>query len=75
MKNFTFKVIVAIKEITVYEYEVNASNEEEAKEEAFSKHFKRNDDNEGKLVDYEEWINEIDCEEEEEEDEDEEEAI
>jgi hypothetical protein len=74
MKNFTFKVIVAIKEITVYEYEVNASNEEEAKEKAFSKHFDRNDDNEGKLVDREEWVNEIDCEEEY-EDEDEEEAI
>ena len=26
MKNFTFKVIVAIKEITVYEYDITKAN-------------------------------------------------
>ena len=74
MKNFTFKVIVAVKEIIVFEYEVKASSEEEAKELAYSKHFDRNNDDEGKLVDREEWVNEIDSDEEEDE-EDEEEAI
>jgi len=71
MSEYTFNVVVATKEITVYEYQVIASSEEEAKEEAWSKHFRRDNDDEGKVVDYEEWVNEIDCEEEE----DEEEAI
>jgi len=71
MSKFTFNVVVAVKEITVYEYEVKASSEEEAKELAYSKHFDRNDGSEGKLVDREEWVNEIDSDEEEEEEEEE----
>jgi hypothetical protein len=71
MSEYTFNVVISTKEITVYEYQVIASSEEEAKELAYSKHFERDNDNEGKVVDYEEWVNEIDCEEEE----DEEEAI
>jgi hypothetical protein len=71
MSKYTFNVIVAVKEITVYEYEVKASSREEAKELAYSKHFGRDNDDEGKVVDYEEWVNEMDCQEEE----DEEEAI
>jgi hypothetical protein len=67
MSEYTFNVVVATKEITVYEYQVIASSEEEAKELAWSKHFRRDNDNEGKVVDYEEWVNEIDCEEEEDE--------
>ena len=59
MKKYTFKVIVAVQEITCFEYEIEASDNHDAKRQALLKHYAN--ESEGKLVDREEWANEIHC--------------
>jgi hypothetical protein len=59
VNTFTFKVIVAVKEITCFEYEIEASDKHDAERQALLKHYAN--ESEGKLVDREEWANEIHC--------------